>query len=160
MMFYQVGPECAGSVGDDSVFEDESVRPVRMSKFQFELNFWPEDDLIVATVQGYAGTERLSDAIKAAGLTGIEFDELDMVEGEQFFIHKKDRYGEILPKYLWFKLVGKPGLDDFGVIPGPVSLPLVVSERALHILATFDFKLAKVRALDTALVVEQRRHLR
>jgi hypothetical protein len=46
---------------------------------------------------------------------------------------------------LWFKFVGKPGVDDFGLIDGPASFPLVVSERALVLLQSFELKECEIK---------------
>jgi hypothetical protein len=80
---------------------------------------------------GFVGTPRLAETVKKSGFTGVEHDHVDVVEGDQFWIRKKEHPGEAVPELLWFKFVGMPGVDDFGLIDGPGSFPLVVSERAL-----------------------------
>ncbi|MBK8223958.1 MAG: hypothetical protein IPK73_23380 [Candidatus Obscuribacter sp.] len=138
MKYFQICPQVAGVCGDETVCDDWSSRPVVIRKLQFELESWPEDDLILATVGGYAGTSRLAEAIKKAELTGIEFDRLEMIKGDQFWLQEEEHANEKIPEYRWFKFTGEPGVDDFGIIGKPVALPLTVSERALKILRQFN----------------------
>jgi len=148
MNYFQISPQVAGTLGDGSVVADYAERPLRISKLQFELTSWPEDDLIVAMIQGYAGTTRLAEAITAAGLTGIEFGSLEMIEGDQFWIKKKHHQGETIPEYCWFRFTGTHCVDDFGLIPLPVFPSLVVSDRALTLLRSFKFTNADVYDFD------------
>lgn len=155
MKFFQISPQCAGTTGDDTICEDWSARPVVLHKLQFELELWPEDDLIEATIQGYAGTRRLADAIKLAGLTGIEFDQLDMIKYDQFWLWEDEHKGEIIPEYLWFKFPGKPGINDFGQIPLPVVMELTISERALAVLKQFKIENCRIKDFDPSVLVAQ-----
>jgi hypothetical protein len=120
---------------------------MRISKLQVEMDFWPDDDLLEASTYGYVGTYRLAEAIKKHGLTGVEFDHVDVIEGEQFFIQKDKHPGESVPELLWFKFIGKAAVDDFGLLQGPGSFPLVVSERALGVLKTFNFTECEIKDL-------------
>lgn len=148
MKFYQIEPDTAGSLGDDTVHEGWTDRPLKISKLQIELEFWPDDDLVEAGLYGYVGTRRLAEALKNNRLTGVEFDHVDVIEGDQFWIHKEDHPGETVPELLWFKFFGKAAVDDFGLLQGPGSFPLVVSERALVLLKSFKFTNCEIKDLD------------
>ena len=152
MKFYQISPETAGTIGDATICSDWSARPVVMQNLQFELESWPEDDLIEATIQGYAGTRRLADAIQAAGLAGIEFDALDMIRGDQFWLCEDEHPGETIPEYLWFKFPGKPGVDDFGMTHIKGGFPLIVSEKALTVLKKFKLQNCRIKDFDKSMV--------
>ena len=152
MTFYQTSPQVAGCFGDDTEIHDISARPPKFSNFQFELTIWPDDDLIVASGGGYAGSTKLADAIKQAQLSGIEFDHVEMVDGDQFYKYRKRHASEKLPGFLWFKFIGQPGIDDFGLIPAPVNLPLVVSEKALNLLKTFNHEHLRIKDFDPGLI--------
>lgn len=152
MKFFRLNPYTIGSLGDDTVHEGWTDRPLKISKLQIELDLWPDDDLIEASIYGYAGTHRLADAIKKNGLSGVEYDHVDVQEGDQFWIYKKDHPGEAVPELLWFKFIGKPGVDDFGLIQGPGSFPLVVSERALVLLKSYSFKRCEVKDFNSVQV--------
>lgn len=145
MNCYQISPYTIGSLGDDTVHQGWTDRPLKISKLQIELDFWPIDDLVEASIYGYAGTIRLAEAIKSNGLSGVEFARVDVIEGEQFWIHKDEHPGQAVPELLWFKFTGKAGLDDFGLIQGPVSFPLVVSDRALVLLKSFNIKGCRIK---------------
>ncbi len=148
MKFFQIDPDTIGSLGDDTEHEGWTDRPLKISKLQIELDFWIDDDLVEANFDGYAGTHRLAEAIRKNGLTGIEFDRVDVIEGDQFWIHKKDHPGEAVPELLWFKFTGKAAVDDFGLLQGPGSFPLVVSERALVLLKSFSLTKCRVKELN------------
>ena len=49
-----------------------------------------------------------------------------------------------LPNFVWMKVVGEPGKDDFGRKRGE---DLVISERALNIFKDFGLTSAKIRPL-------------
>lgn len=150
MTYFQISPHICGCFGDDTDIQDIYAFPTKFSNFHFELTIWPEADLITAGYDAYAGTTRLADAIKKAGLTGVEFDHVEMVDGDQFYKYRKQHAGEELPDYLWFKFTGKPGIDDFGQIQ--TVFPLVVSERALNLLKTFDHKHFRIKDFDPSLL--------
>lgn len=155
MKFFQISPQCVGTTGDETICSDWSARPVAFQKLQFELELWPEDDLIEASFSAYAGTRRLADAIKAAGLTGIEFDRLDMIKYDQFWLWEEEHQGETIPEYLWFKFPGEPGINDFGQIPLPVVMELTISERALAVLKQFRIENCQIKDFDPSLLVAQ-----
>lgn len=155
MKYFQISPETAGTTGDNTVCEDWSARPVVFHKLQFELESWPEDDLIEATIQGYAGTRALADAIQSAGLTGVIFDRLDMTKGDQFWLWENEHQGETIPEYLWFKFPGLAGVEDFGMIHAAVAFPLTVSEKALTVLKRFKIENCRIEDFDPSVLVAQ-----
>ncbi|MBP6743835.1 hypothetical protein KBI23_07955 [bacterium] len=153
MKFYQFSPQCVGTTGEDTICADWSARPVVFHKLQFELEYWPEDDFIGATIQAYAGTIVLANAIEAAGLTGIKFDRLEMIKGDQFWLWEEEHLGETIPEYLWFKFSGNAGIDDFGMIHAPVALPLTVSEKALAVLKQFKIENCRIKDFDPSVLI-------
>jgi len=66
--------------------------------------------------------------IEEAKLTGVRFDEVEVTTSDQFKELYPDRQ---LPKFVWLRVEGKAGHDDFGIAPG---LRLVASERAFELL--------------------------
>jgi hypothetical protein len=152
MKFFLLCPFTIGSLGDDTVHEGWSDRPLKISKLQIVLDAWPDDDLVEANMYGFAGTHRLAEAIKKNGFTGVEYDHVDVEEGDQFWIRKRKHPGEAVPELLWFKFVGRPGADDFGLVDGPAIFPLVVSERALALLKSFNFTKCEIKDFDPKVV--------
>jgi hypothetical protein len=152
MNFFRVDPFTIGTLGDDTIHEGWTDRPLKISKLQIELDAWPDDDLVEAAIYGFVGTNRLANAIKKNGFTGVDYDHVDVIEGDQFWIRKKEHPGETVPELLWFKFVGKPGVDDFGLIDGPGSFSLVVSDRALVLLKSFNFAKCRIKDFDSKVV--------
>jgi len=155
MKFFRLSLFTIGTLGDDTVHEGWSDRPLKISKLQIELDAWPDDDLTEAAIYGFVGTHRLAQAIKENGFTGVDYDHVDVIDGDQFWIRKKEHPGEAVPELLWFKFVGKPGFDDFALIDGPGSFPLVVSERALTLLKSFNFTKCEIKDFDPKVVPPQ-----
>jgi len=108
-----------------------------------ELTFWPEDDLIDAYT--YVCSQALADTLSKSGLTGFQLDQIyEVSKGDQFEISVKGHENQKLPEFLWLKVLGKPGIDDFGLVQGPCGLPLVVSEQALAVLRKHNLNHCKV----------------
>jgi len=64
MNFFRLDPFTIGGLGDNTVHEGWSDRPLKISKLEIVLDAWPDDDLVEADMYGYAGTHRLAEAIK------------------------------------------------------------------------------------------------
>jgi hypothetical protein len=79
MKFFRLAPFTIGTMGDDTVHEGWTDRPLKISKLQIELDAWPDDDLTEAAIYGFVGTHRLAHAIKKNGFTGVEYDHVDVV---------------------------------------------------------------------------------
>jgi hypothetical protein len=43
MKFFRVEPQLVGTLGDDTIHEGWTDRPMRISKLQIEMDFWPQD---------------------------------------------------------------------------------------------------------------------
>jgi hypothetical protein len=73
----------------------------------------------------------------------VVFDEVEVTTSGQF----KELYpGRVLPQWLWMKVDGKPGVQDFGIGMG---VRLIVSERALDLLKRVGFSnAASIRPLN------------
>lgn len=142
MRFYSLGPEAAGELGPNTIGNTKE-RPHRIERLHLELTFWPEDDLIDAYT--YVCTKELAETLGKSGLTGYQIDQIyEVSEGDQFDISAKGREGERLPEFVWLKVTGEVGRDDFGLVQGPCGLPLVVSERALNLLKQGKLKHCKI----------------
>lgn len=134
--FYQLNPECPGSLGNDSIVIDRNAAIWQLEKFQIVLEQWPQDDLIESMLAGTAVTEKLSHALRQSTLTGFELAPMDVLEGDQLFLWKQD-HPEGLPKLVWLKIVGVSGRDDFGISAANAT---IVSARALQLLKQFKLE--------------------
>jgi hypothetical protein len=125
--YYVLEPEVAGGWGKNTVFSRTPGKPVVVHKLHYQFDGWLGDELLEST-PCYIASERLARGIEKAGLKGVSFDAVEVTKSEQF----EELYpGRVLPKFVWLKVDGTAGQDDFGIAPG---LRLVVSERAFELL--------------------------
>lgn len=126
MKFYVIEPEIAGGFGKNTVIDRTSGKMV-IQKLHYQFDGWLGDELLEST-PCYIASERMAREIELAMLTGVKFDNVEITMSEQF----KELYpNRQLPKFIWLKVEGSFGRDDFGVAS---RLRLVVSERALEVL--------------------------
>jgi len=140
--YYVVDPEVAGGWGDNMDVTRAPDESIIVNKVHYEFDGWLGDALLESDPI-FIGTQKLADAIIASGLTGVEFDIVEISKSELFNELHPDRK---LPKFLWFKFIGTPGKDDFGIGSG---LRLVVSQKALGLLRDHGFAHADVEPADT-----------
>lgn len=125
--YYVVEPEVAGGWGKNTVCTRTPGKPPVVHKLHYQFDGWLGDELLEST-PCYIVTERLANEIGRAQLSGLRLDEVEVTASDQFTGLYPNRQ---LPKFVWLKVEGKAGQDDFGIAPG---LRLVVSERALQLL--------------------------
>jgi hypothetical protein len=131
MNFYVVEPEVAGGFGKHTVIDRSSGKMV-VQKLHYQFDGWLGDELL-ESAPSYIASERMAHEIERAQLTGVRFDDVEVTTSDQFRELYPDRQ---LPKFIWLKVEGNAGHDDFGIAPG---LRLVVSERALELLKKIGF---------------------
>ena len=140
MQYYQLEPEVAGGIGEHSVIDRSSGKMV-VRKLHYEFDGWGGDELLEST-PCFIVSERLAREIERAELTGISFDDVEVTMSDQF----KELYpNRQVPKFIWLKVEGVAGRDDFGIAPG---LLLVVSKRANDLLKTFGISNALVTPFE------------
>jgi hypothetical protein len=132
MRYWKLYPEVAGGFGANTVFTRVPGKPLIVHKLHYEFSGWSGDDLLTST-PCYIVTDRLARAIKDASLTGVEFDNVEITTSDLF----EELYpGRKLPPFIWLKVIGEPGKDDFGLD----QLDLVVSDRTLQLLKSMQLK--------------------
>ena len=125
--YHVVEPEVAGGWGENTEFTRTPGQPVVVHKLHYQFDGWLGDELLEST-PCYIVTERLMAEIRRAQLTGVSFEQVEISKSEQF----DELYpARELPKFVWLKVDGTPGQDDFGVT---ADLQFVVSEQALTVL--------------------------
>jgi hypothetical protein len=139
--YHIVEPEVAGGWGKNTEFTRTPGQPVMVHKLDYQFDGWLGDDLLEST-PCHVATERLATEIKQAQLTGVSFAPVEISKSEQF---NDSNHGRELPPFVWLKIKGYPGRDDFGMTP---SLQLVVSEKALTILRDVGISHALVKPFD------------
>lgn len=124
--YFFVEPEVAGGMGPHTVM-DRSVHPPRVSHLHYEFEGWLGDE-IVATFPCWIVTVSLAEKLRAAGLTGMSFDPVEISYSELFQERHPRRE---MPEFLRLLVTGVPMQDDFAV---GEKARLMVSERALAVL--------------------------
>lgn len=139
--YHIVEPEVAGGWGNNTEFTRTPGHPVIIHKLHYQFDGWLGDELIEST-PCYIVTERLAAEIERAELTGVVLDEVETSKSEQF----DELYpGRELPRFMWLKVDGAVGRDDFGVT---ADLRLIVSERALALLQNVGIPHALVEPFE------------
>lgn len=126
MQYFYVDPEVAGGLGKNTVM-DRSVHPPIVSKLHYDFDGWL-GDVLLETFPCFIVTEPTKQELEASGLSGLNFDQVEVTQSEEFQDFYPNRQ---LPKFVWLRVAGKPGRDDFGTSENG---RLVVSEAALKML--------------------------
>src|SRR3954454_12760017 len=133
---YILEPEVAGGLGKNTAI-DRTVHPPRVSRLHYNFDGWLGDVLLEA-FPCFIITEAAKEKIEEKQLTGAQFDRAEVTVSELF----NEIYpGRRLPKFVWLRVEGTNGENDFGVIPDG---RLVVSQRALDTLRTLGIANATV----------------
>ncbi|BCG79529.1 hypothetical protein [Mesorhizobium sp. 113-3-3] len=125
MNYYEIEPLVAGELGKDTVM-DPSVHPPVVSKLHFQFAGWHGDALVTA-FPCFLVTEEAKRGLLAIGITGATFADAEVTISEDFHLVQPDVE---LPPFVWLKVDGKAGQDDFGISR---TLNLVISERAFYV---------------------------
>jgi len=140
MKYFYLEPEVAGGIGTGTVM-DRRFHPPAVSRLHYEFDTWLGDALL-ESFPCWITTASAAETIMASGITGVSIGAVKVTTSELF----QDLYpNRALPKFVWLKVEGTPGRDDFGVAKGfkitGAEKPsearrfcLVVSERALFLL--------------------------
>jgi hypothetical protein len=127
MKYYFLEPEVAGGLGQNTVM-DRTVHPPVVTRLHYELDGWLGDELL-ETFPSFIITDRLGKKIVDTMFTGIRLASVEVSTSEQF----RELYpSRTIPDFVWLKVLGRAGIDDFGIAD---DHRLVVSERALEALA-------------------------
>jgi hypothetical protein len=140
--YYFVEPEVAGGLGENTVLIRMPGRPVIVHELHYRFDGWLGDALVEST-PCYIVTGRLAAEIAQSGLTGAGFDTVEISKSGQFddlYPHRE------LPEFVWLKIEGMPGRDDFGTTS---DMLLVVSERALAVLKASGIAHAHVARFES-----------
>lgn len=126
MKYFYIEPEVAGALGMNTVM-DRRVHPPIVSKLHYHFDGWLGDQLL-ESFPCFIASELLEQKLKEAGFTGTVFDRVEITVSQQFRELYPNRQ---LPKFVWLRVEGTVGRDDFGIAPDG---RLIVSERALGLL--------------------------
>lgn len=139
MRFYKLDPEVAGGWGPNTEFTRTPGQRVIVHKLHYQFDGWLGDELLESS-PCYIVTERLADAIRGQNLSGYELKPAEISASAQFRESYPDKQ---LPQFVWLGIIGKAGVEDFGV---DVDGRLVVSERAFGTLKATQLNNCEVSA--------------
>lgn len=136
MNHFIVEPEVAGGLGEHTVI-DSSVRPPKVSKLHYKFDGWLGDALL-ESFPCYIATKDMAEKLKALHPTGVHFGDVEIEKSDLF---RRLHPNRKLPDFMWLKVSGQPGKDDFGLAD---DLRLVISERVLALLKSQNLQNALV----------------
>ncbi|WP_245481710.1 MULTISPECIES: hypothetical protein [unclassified Mesorhizobium] len=105
---------------------DTSVHPPIVSELHLEFVGW-HGDALVTSFPCFLVTEEAKRGLLAIGITGATFAHAEVTISEDFHLVQP---GVGLPPFVWLKVDGEAGRDDFGINQ---KLNLVISERAFDV---------------------------
>jgi hypothetical protein len=129
MRYFTLEPEVPGGI-DEECEGDFSARPPRIDKLVMYFDDWLGGDLLTSHPVFFV-TQEMASRIGAAKLSGYESAPMNVKRSELFEDLHEDA-PLTLPKFVWLKVSGAPGVDDFGVTSKGTTL--VVSDQALSVL--------------------------
>lgn len=132
MNFTILEPEVAGGWGPRTI-ANVSVHPPVVSRLHFECAGWLGDDLL-ESFPCFVASDRLAHALRQSSLTGFVLDEVEVTTSPEF---DEQSAGKKLPGFLWLKISGRGGFDDFGLSN---DHRLVASPEAMNLLGEFKIK--------------------
>jgi hypothetical protein len=140
MQYFYIEPNVAGGLGSHTVL-DPSVHPPIVTRLHYEVEGW-FGDVLVTTFPCYLVTEETQRALQKMGFSGAAFADVEVTTSEEFH---EDQPGQELPPFVWLKVNGKAGRDDFGIA---ANYLLVISKRILDLLESSGIPFAVVEPYD------------
>ena len=113
-MFFKLKPDSPGTFGRKTLYGGELTdTPPQIYRMHYEFDRWSPDELLEVN-SVFVGTVAFEELVKsiAPRPTGITFDEMTTTTTLAF---RQANPGKELPPYRWVKIIGKGGVDDFGL---------------------------------------------
>lgn len=137
MQFFLVKPEVAGGLGEGTIM-DRNVHPPKIHSLHYVFDGW-SGDVLLTSFPSFIVTEEARRELKRVSASGICFCDVQISKSETF----EELFPDVeLPTFHWMRVVGKAGVDDFGIAP---NLRLVASERVLDVLRKLRLSEANVQ---------------
>lgn len=139
---YQVSPEVAGGLGPNTIM-DRAQSPPKVERLHYVFVGWLGGE-IVESYPSFLVSERIANAIRLAGLSGVSFGEVEVSIDPQFQLFDPKIVGS-MPGWVWLQPDGSIGVDDFWV---DEVAQLGVSSRAYELLSRFDVASAEFQPIS------------
>lgn len=140
MRYYDILPDVAGGLARGTVM-DTSVHPPIVSKLVYQMEGWI-GDVLITSFPCFLVTEEAAHALSKIGFTGATFAPVEVTTSEDFREQQPDVE---LPSFVWLKVNGKAGHDDFGIAK---NLNLVLSERVFDVFDERGLPSATIKPFD------------
>jgi hypothetical protein len=140
MDYYYVEPFVAGDFGKNTVL-DNRVHPPIVHKLHYEIDVWI-GDVLIRSFPCYLVTKEAERELLKMRVSGATFADVEVTASELF--HRLQPETK-LPTFVWMKIHGQPGHDDFGMASNHT---LVVSERALDVFERLGNESAGIHSFD------------
>ena len=140
MKYYYIEPEVAGSFGEQTIL-DSSLHPPKVTNLHYFLEGWLGDVLLELFPCWIVTTSAMNE-IRSNRLSGVTFSDVKVTVSDEL----SERQPELkIPQFIWMKVHGTQGRDDFGIGKGfkkingvqrfdPHQFILVISQKALDLL--------------------------
>ena len=145
MKYYGIEPEVAGGWGKNTVFDRIPGKGTFVHKLHYVFDGWLGDELLESSAC-YIVTERLAHEIERAQLTGAQFHDVEISTSGEYDDFQELHPDRQLPTFVWLKVEGSAGHDDFGIAP---DLRLVVSEHVLDLLKAVGISNALITPFES-----------
>ena len=133
MKFWEIEPEVSGHLGSGSILDSSSHPPI-VSRLHFVFDGWMGDDL-VTSFPCFLISARLAESLRKKNFTGYEIDEAEVSTSEEYVeMASIDPALPDLPVFLWLRVTGLVGRDDFGLSR---THDLVVSDGVIDSMRPF-----------------------
>ncbi len=140
MDYYYVKPFVAGDFGRNTVL-DNRVHPPIVHKFHYDIDVWI-GDVLITSFPCYLVTKEAERELLNIGVSGVAFADVEVTASELF---RRLQPKTKLPDFVWMKIHGQPGQDDFRIAP---NHELVFSERSLDVFERQGNESAGIRLFD------------
>ncbi|WP_164772405.1 hypothetical protein, partial [Mesorhizobium sp. M2C.T.Ca.TU.002.02.1.1] len=110
-------------------------------KLHYVIDVWI-GDVLITSFPCYLVTKEAERELLTIGVSGATFADVEVTASELF---RRLQPKTKLPSFVWMKIKGQPGHDDFGMAP---NHELVVSERALDVFERLGNESAGIRLYD------------
>lgn len=145
--YYFIDAPIYGSLGPDTAMDTSHLPPV-LKRLHYLLDSQPECDLFKGP-RCYLVSRRLGEALKASKLSGYQLGDASIAASKAMLqLHPRAK----VESALWLRVTGKPQADDFSL---DEFFRLVVSEKALKLLRSFDLEACNIYEIDKASTPEQ-----
>lgn len=137
--FHLLTPEVPGGLGPGTILHREKSGFPVVTRLEYRFTDWLGDDLF-ESFPCFVVTERLANRLKKKrpSITGATFADLTVSLSPEFLEMNPDH--QPMPNFVWLRVMGRPGIDDFGISE---KYNLVVSDLVLRVLHEFNLNYCK-----------------